>query len=126
MTLESKVTLDGYGFICICHVYIPVYTSKYLNVSVVSDGVLVDHGFQLHKSKGKVDLKPPTAGSIWLSLSLDPDGRAYLYENLFSKPNLSIFSLRDTSICRTVLELAEYINSDGLRYKCFACRALGT
>ena len=95
--VNSKVRLDGYGIICICHVYIPVYTSKYLNVSVVSDGVLVDHGFQLRKSKGKVDLKPPTAGSIWLSLSLDPDGRAYLYENLFSKPNLSIFSLRDTS-----------------------------
>ena len=77
--------------------YIPVYTSKYLNDSVVSDGVLVDHGFQLRESKGKVDLKPPPAGSTWLSLSLDPDGRAYLYENLFSKPNLSIFSLRDTS-----------------------------
>ena len=87
---NSKVRLDGYGFICILHVYIPVYTSKYLNDSVVSDGVLVDHGFQLRKSKGKVDLKPPPAGSTWLSLPLDPDGRAYLYENLFSKPKLSI------------------------------------
>ena len=83
---NSKVRLDGYGFICICHVYIPVYTSKYLNDSVVSDGVLVDHGFQLRKSKGKVDLKPPPSGSTWLSLSLDPDGRAYLYENLLVNP----------------------------------------
>ena len=49
------------------------------------------------REKGKVDLKPPPTGSTWLSLSLDPDGRAYLYENLFSKLNLSIFSLRDTS-----------------------------
>ena len=64
---------------------------------MVSDGVLVDHGFHLRKSKGKVDLKPPPAGSTWLSLSLDPDGRAHLYGDLFSKLNLSIFSLRDTS-----------------------------
>ena len=99
---ESKVTLDGYGLICICHVYIPMYTSKYPNDSVVPDGVLVDHGFQLRKSKGKVDLKPLPAGSTWLSLSLDPDGRAYLYENLFSKPKLSIFSLRDTPTSKDI------------------------
>ena len=62
---NSKVRLDGYGFICIRHVYIPVYTSKYLNDSVVSDGVLVDHGFQLRKSKGNVGLK---TSSSWVCL----------------------------------------------------------
>ena len=56
---NSKVRLDGYGFICILHVYIPVYTSRYLNFSVISDGVLADHGFQLRKSKGKVEIRPP-------------------------------------------------------------------
>ena len=71
---DSKVCLDGYGYVCICCVYVPVYTSEYLTDSVISDGVLVDHGFQLRKSKGKVELKPPPAGSTWLSLSLDPDG----------------------------------------------------
>ena len=83
---NSKVRLDGYGFICI------------LDVSVVYDGVLIEHGFQLRKSKGKVEIKPPSADSTWLSLYLDPDGRAYLYEYLFSKPpQVSILSLRDIS-----------------------------
>ena len=83
---DSKVCLDGYGFICICEVYIPVYTSTYLKDSVVSDGVLIEHGLQLRKSKGKVEIKPPRVESTWLSLSLDPDGRAYLHENLLVNP----------------------------------------
>ena len=41
----SKVKMDGYGFICICNVYIPVYTSEYLSQSLESDGVLMDQGF---------------------------------------------------------------------------------
>ena len=95
---KSKVRLDGCGFICILDVYIPVYTPRYLDVSVVSDGVLIEHVFQLRKSKGKVEIKPPPTDSTWLSLYLDPDGRAYLYEYLFSKPpQVSILSLRDTS-----------------------------
>ena len=71
---NSKVRLDGYGFICI------------LDVSVVYDGVLIEHGLQLRKSKGKVEIKPPRVESTWLSLSLDPDGRAYLHENLLVNP----------------------------------------
>ena len=56
---KSKVRLDGYGFICILDVYIPVYTSRYLDASVVSEGVLVEHDFQVRKAKGKVEIRPP-------------------------------------------------------------------
>ena len=56
---NSKVKLDGYGYICICKVYIPVYISKFLSQNIISDGVLMEQGFQLLKSKGEVKIKPP-------------------------------------------------------------------
>jgi hypothetical protein len=62
---DSKVSLDGFRSICICNVYIPVYTSKYLSQSLVSDGVLIEQGFQLRKSKGKVEVIPPGAQTTW-------------------------------------------------------------
>ena len=101
--INSKVRLDGYGHISICNVYVPVYKSEYLSQSVVSDGVLMDQGFQAQKSKGKVEIRPPGAQDTWYSLSLDPDGRAYIGCDLIRRPpQVSIFSLRDTSISREI------------------------
>ena len=40
-----KVKFDGFGFICTCQVYVPVYTSEHLSQNIVSDGVLVEQGF---------------------------------------------------------------------------------
>ena len=36
---DSKIRLDGFGSICLCGVYIPVYVSDYLPQNIVSDGV---------------------------------------------------------------------------------------
>ena len=77
---NSKVRLDGYGFICI------------LDVSVVYDGVLIEHGFQLRKSKGKVEIKPPSADSTWLSLYLDPEMVVRISMNIFLVNPLKLVS----------------------------------
>ena len=96
---NSRVRLDGYGFIAICNVYTQVYTSEYLMQSVISDGVLMDQGFQLLKAKGEVKIKPPGAQSTWILLHLDPDGRAYITDDLISRPPvISTFAPRNPSI----------------------------
>ena len=71
----------------------------YLPQNVVSDGILMDQGFEMRKSKGIVEISPPGARSDWYSLSLDPDGGAYIEENLLRRPPIvSIFSMRDAPI----------------------------
>jgi hypothetical protein len=96
---NSKVKLDGYGYICICKVYIPVYISKFLSQNIISDGVLMEQGFQLLKSKGEVKIKPPGAQDTWISLLLDPDGRAYVADNVISRPPvISTFAPRNPPI----------------------------
>ena len=92
----SNITLDGYGFICICQVYIPVYISDHSHQSIISDGILTEHGFQVSKTGGKISISPPTSKSVWYSLSIDHDGRAYVDEELLRRPpKVSIFSLRN-------------------------------
>ena len=49
---DSKVRLDGYGSICLCGVYVPVYISDHLPQNIVSDGVLTEAGFKVRKEKG--------------------------------------------------------------------------
>ena len=46
----------------------------------------MEQGFQLLKSKGEVKIKPPGAQDTWISLLLDPDGRAYVADNVISRP----------------------------------------
>ena len=52
----SNIMLDGFSFICLCQVYIPVYVSDYSPQSIVSDGILTDHGFQVSTTRGRVGI----------------------------------------------------------------------
>ena len=100
---NSKVKLDGYGYICICKVYAPVYTSKFLSQNIISDGVLMEQGFQLLKSKGKVMIRPPGVRDTWIPLYLDPDGRAYITDKLINRPPvISTFAIRNAPISMDV------------------------
>ena len=93
---SSNITLDGYGFICICQVYIPVYISDHSTQSIVSDGIHTDHRFQVSKTRGKVSISPPASKSVWYPLFIDHDGRAYVEEELLRRPpKVSVFSLRN-------------------------------
>ena len=59
----------------------------------------MEQGFQLLKSKGEVKIKPPGAQDTWISLPLDPDGRAYIADNVISRPPvISTFALRNPPI----------------------------
>ena len=102
----SKVKLDGYCFICICQVYTPVYIFDHSPQSIISDGVPTGHGFQVSKTRRRVDISPPSypaSKSVWYPLSIDPNGRAYMEENLLTRPPMaSVFSMRDTSISREI------------------------
>ena len=75
---DSKVRLDGYGSICLCSVYVPVYISDHLPQNIVSDGVLTEAGFKVRKEKGRVQLQPPGCIHPWIDLHLDVDCRAYI------------------------------------------------
>ena len=83
---DSKVKLDGFGSICLCGVYIPVFISQHLTQNIVSDGVLVEQGFKVRKEKGKVQIQPPGKATTWRDLHLDSDGRAYLGEDMITRP----------------------------------------
>ena len=63
----------------------------------------MEQGFQLLKSKGEVKIKPPGAQDTWISLLLDPDGRAYVADNVISRPPvISTFAIRNAPIAMDV------------------------
>ena len=66
--------------------YVPVYISDHLPQIIVSDGVLVEQGFRVRKEKGKVQIQLPGCIHPWRDLHLDSDGRAYLGEELVTRP----------------------------------------